>query len=127
MMNSNTTEKITKEQIMKIIELKGSFYAKSTHRGQYGSSITYNDIRVIFDREGHLMMTLFCNRVENDSVIDEKEFRLIDGKWIECFDSSSSISEVPIPEDINDLWIFILNGDREFIEYARYLLKILAE
>ena len=107
--------------------MNGVFNAKSQNRGFFNGSITYNDLRVEYDRDGVLTMTLFCNRVENDTTIDEKMFRLIDGKWIECFDSSSSISEVPIPEDINDLWIFILNGDREFIEYVRYLLKILAE
>ena len=118
-------KKITKKQIEKIIELNGAFHAKSQNSGFFNGSITYNDLRVEYDRDGVLTMTLFCNRVENDTTIDEKMFRLIDGKWIECFDSSS-ISEVPIPEDINDLWIFILNGDREFIEYVRYLLKILA-
>ena len=118
-------KKITKTQIEKIIELNGAFHAKSQNRGFFNSSITYNDLRVEYDRDGVLTMTLFCNRVENDSVIDEKEFRLIDGKWIECFEHSS-ISQVPV-EDIDELWIFILNGNKDFIEYVRYLLKILAE
>lgn len=119
-------KKITKTQIEKIIELNGAFHAKSQNRGFFNGSITYNDLRVEYDRDGVLRLTLFCNRVEDDSVIDEKEFRLIDGKWIEYFENSS-ISQVLIPEDINDLWIFILNANEEFIEYARYLLKILAE
>lgn len=119
-------KKITKTQIEKIIELNGAFHAKSQNRGFFNGSITYNDLRIEYDRDGVLTLTLFCNRVEDDTTVDEKTFRLIGGKWIECFEHSS-ISQVPIPEDIEDLWILILNADKEFIEYARYLLKILAE
>lgn len=119
------TKNITKEQIEKIIELKGSFYAKSTRRGRYDSSITYNDLRIEYDRDGVLTLTLFCNRVEDDTAVDEKTFRLRDGKWIEYFEYSS-IQSVPV-ENIDNIWIIVLNADDEFCEYARHLLKLFAE
>ena len=119
------TKNITKEQIEKIIELKGSFYAKSTRHGRYYSSITYNDLRIEYDRDGVLTLTLFCNKVEDDTTVDEKTFRLIDGKWIEYFEYSS-IQSVPV-ENIDKIWIIVLNADDEFCEYARHLLKLFAE
>ena len=118
-------KEITKEQIEKVIKLKGAFCAKSAHHGWHNTSITYNDLRIEYDRDGVLTLTLFCNRIEDDTAVDEKVFRLIDGKWIEYFEYSP-IQSVPV-ENIDNIWIIVLNADDEFCEYARHLLKLFAE
>ena len=141
MMNQNTTtaaekinsttqaQSITKEQIEKVIDLKGAFYAKSKSRGRFNGSITYNEISIYENVYDHILkMELRCCRCEDDHVIDEQEFHLTEDGWRELSQYSHEYHN-PVTDEILDeipgFWVSVRNADEDFINYVNHLFKIL--
>ena len=120
---------ITKEQIEKVIELNGSFYAKSKTRNIFNGSITYNEISIYENVYDHILkMELRCCRCEDDHVIDEQEFHLTEDGWRELSQYSGEYHN-PVTDEILDeipgFWVSVRNADEDFINYVNHLFKIL--
>ena len=120
---------ITKEQIEKVIELNGSFYAKSKTRNIFNGSITYNEISIYENVYDHILkMELRCCRCEDDHVIDEQEFHLTEDGWRELSQYSGEYCN-PVTDEILDeipgFWVSVRNADEDFVNYVNNLFKIL--
>ena len=120
---------ITKEQIEKVIELNGSFYAKSKTRNIFNGSITYNEISIYENVYDHILkMELRCCRCEDDHVIDEQEFHLTEDGWRELSQITGEYCN-PVTDEILDeipgFWVSVRNADEEFVNYVNNLFKIL--
>ena len=119
----------TKEQIEKVIKIKGSFYAKSSNTGRYNGSITYNEISIHENVYDHILrIELRCCRCEDDQVIDKQEFHLTKDGWREVSQYSGEYHR-PITNDVLDeipwFWVSVRNADEEFVNYTNNLFKIL--
>lgn len=118
---------ITKEQIMKIVNMNGAFEAKSKSRGIFNASITYNELSV-YEFKGMLRLGLRCRRCEDDMTIDEQEFHLTSDGWRELSQYSGEYYN-PVTDEILDeipgFWVSVRNADEDFINYVNHLFKIL--
>ena len=125
----NIKNKTTKENIEKVLKLKDVFYAKTTSRHLYNCSITYNDVVIYRGRRDNILkIVLQCCRCEDDAVIDEQEFHLLDDGWhqVSALDGEylRAITEKD-PEEIPWYWVFIMGNDEDFTEYVNNLFRIL--
>lgn len=118
---------ITKEDIMKIINMNGAFNAKSQSRGRFNGSITYNELSV-YEFKGMLRLDLRCCRCEDDMTIDEQEFHLLQDGWHQLSAFGDEYHRVITDEDLEEIpwyWVFVRNADEEFINYVNNLFRIL--
>ena len=125
----NIKGKTTKDQVMKVIDINGVFYAKTTSRHRYLGSITYNDVMVYRGcRDNILKIVLQCCRCEDDGVVDTQEFHLLQDGWHQLSAFGDEYHRAITDEDLEEIpwyWVFVRNADEEFINYVNHLFKIL--
>ena len=75
-------ELTTKEQIEKVLKLKGMFYAKTKNCHRFNGAITYNDVMIYRGAYDNILkITIECCDCSNDRVIDTQEFHLLEDGW----------------------------------------------
>ena len=125
----NIKNKTTREQVVKVIEINGVFYAKTKSRHFYLGSVTYNDVLVYRGRSDNILkIVLQCRRCEDDSVIDEQEFHLLADGWHQVSALDGEYLRAITEKDLNEIpryWVFIVGNDEDFTEYVNNLFRIL--
>lgn len=125
----NIKGKTTKEQIEKVIDINGAFCAKTKSRHLYNASITYNDVMIYRGcRDNILKIVLQCCRCEDNSVIDEQEFHLLDDGWHQVSALDGEYLRAITEKDLDEIpwyWVFIMGNDEDFTEYVNNLFRIL--
>ena len=125
----NIKNKTSKENIEKVIEINGVFYAKTTSRHRYLGSITYNDVMVYRGcRDNILKIVLQCCRCEDDTVVDTQEFHLLEDGWHQLSALDGEYHRAITDEDLEEIpwyWVFIMGNDEDFTEYVNNLFRIL--
>lgn len=118
----------TKDQVMKIIKMNEAFYAVDLlNIGSYEFEFTYDEVVVYYNRNNHLTVHLYESRCKDDHVIEEQEFHLIDGQWLEVSQYDGEYYP-PLSEDRLDTDEYIVrlrSAGPFFTQYVVNLLKIL--
>ena len=129
--NAQAQELTTKEQIEKVLKLKGMFYAKTKNCHRFNGAITYNDVMIYRGAYDNILkITIECCDCSNDRVIDTQEFHLLEDGWhqVSVYGIDDGYYRAITDEDLAEMpwhWVSVRNADEDFRAYVNNLFKIL--
>ena len=121
----------TKEQIEKVLKLKGMFYAKTKNCHRFNGAITYNDVMIYKGAYDNILkITIECCDCSNDRVIDTQEFHLLEDGWhqVSVYGIDDGYYRTITDEDLTEMpwhWVSVRNADEDFRAYVNHLFTIL--
>lgn len=124
-------ELTTKEQIEKVLKLKGMFYAKTKNCHRFNGAITYNDVMIYRGAYDNILkITIECCDCSDDRVIDTQEFHLLEDGWhqVSVYGIYDGYYRAITNEDLEEMpwhWVSVRNADEDFRAYVNHLFKIL--